>query len=627
MEKLKKQLGFMDVFSLAAGAMISSGLFVLPAVAYDVAGSGIVIAYFLAGLLMLPAIFSQLELSTAIPKAGGTYFYIDRILGPLMGIIAGFGNWFSISLKSAFALIGIGAFATLVFPGITDLQIKLIAIGACVFFTATNLFSTHFSGKIQVVFVIFLLGILGVYIGWGYNEVDFSHFKDLSNTNLSDIFATTGMVFISFGGLTKIASMAEEVKDVKKNLRKGMFYAFVVVEIIYILCMIVLIGVMEPASINKSLTPISSSSFVFAGNIGLIVTAIAAMFAFITTANSGIMSASRSPLAMSRDSSLPNLFGKVSKQSKTPFVSILLTSAFMILVITFLDLKNLAKVASLFMLLLFILVNFSLIVIRFSKISNYKPTFKSPLFPVIQIIGILAYLFLIVEMGLITTIIAAGFIILCVIWYFVYAKRRVKTKSALVHMIENLVDKEIVEDEVDLEKELLNILIERNEIVEDRFDEIIRKATILDLDKSLTREELFSLLSKRISEKWNIAEEQIEKKLKEREEESSTLIYPGIAVPHAIPHIIIEGEHCFDIFVVRAKHGIKWNEEDETVYTVFCLMGSKDERNFHLRALAAIAQIIQNVDFNIEWMKARNVKELRSVLLLSQRKRHHTSKK
>jgi mannitol/fructose-specific phosphotransferase system IIA component (Ntr-type) len=114
----------------------------------------------------------------------------------------------------------------------------------------------------------------------------------------------------------------------------------------------------------------------------------------------------------------------------------------------------------------------------------------------------------------------------------------------------------------------------------------------------------------------------VEEKLQLREEQSSTLIYPGVAVPHAIPHIIIEGKHTFDIILVRNKHGIIWNKEGDVVYTAFCLVGTKDERNFHLKALMSIAQILQDPDFNNQWNSARTPEEMRSVVLLTKRRRN-----
>ena len=87
-EELRKDLGLFDVFCIASGAMISSGLFILPGLAYAKAGPAVVVAYIIASLLVIPAMLSKAELATAMPKAGGTYFYIDRSMGPLANKIS-----------------------------------------------------------------------------------------------------------------------------------------------------------------------------------------------------------------------------------------------------------------------------------------------------------------------------------------------------------------------------------------------------------------------------------------------------------------------------------------------------------------------------------------------------------
>ena len=114
---LRKELGVLDIFSIAAGAMISSGLFILPGLAFAKTGPAVLISYGIASLLIIPAMLSKAELATAMPKAGGTYFFIDRSMGPLVGTIGGFAAWFSLAFKSAFALVGIGVFAILLNPG------------------------------------------------------------------------------------------------------------------------------------------------------------------------------------------------------------------------------------------------------------------------------------------------------------------------------------------------------------------------------------------------------------------------------------------------------------------------------------------------------------------------------
>ena len=115
---LKKQLGLIDIFSIAAGAMISSGLFVLPGIVFSDVGPAIIISYALAGIFMIPTLLTKAELSTAMPKAGGDYFFVIKSMGPVAGMIGGFSNWMSIALKSAFALIGMGAIVKLSIQGL-----------------------------------------------------------------------------------------------------------------------------------------------------------------------------------------------------------------------------------------------------------------------------------------------------------------------------------------------------------------------------------------------------------------------------------------------------------------------------------------------------------------------------
>ena len=116
---LKRELGLLAVFCIASGAMISSGLFILPAIVFLRVGPATLMVYVLAGIFMLPSILSKIELATAMPKSGGSYFFIERSMGPLPGTLTGLANWLSISLKTAFALVGIGAFITLFYPGVS----------------------------------------------------------------------------------------------------------------------------------------------------------------------------------------------------------------------------------------------------------------------------------------------------------------------------------------------------------------------------------------------------------------------------------------------------------------------------------------------------------------------------
>ena len=101
---LQRSLGLRHVFVLSTGGTISAGLFFLPSFAVDKAGPSAVLAYLVAGLLALPAMLSVSELSTAMPRAGGLYYFLARALGPAGGTLSGVSTWVSLVMKDAFAL-------------------------------------------------------------------------------------------------------------------------------------------------------------------------------------------------------------------------------------------------------------------------------------------------------------------------------------------------------------------------------------------------------------------------------------------------------------------------------------------------------------------------------------------
>lgn len=615
MIKLKKELALLDVFAIASGAMISSGLFVLPGLAFAKAGPAMIFAYLLAGLLIIPSMLAKAELSTAMPKAGGTYFFIERSLGSIMGTYGGFANWFSLSFKSAFALVGIGAFATIIFPDISLLQIKLIAVAGALVFTVLNLLSVKETGRIQIILVFCLIAIVVFYIGRGFVSTHPDRYAPFMPNGVWSVVSTAGLVFVSFGGLTKVASIAEEVKHPSRNIPLGMFFSFTVVTMLYILAVGVTVGIVDGSELKGSLIPLSLGASHVMGPAGMAILSIAAIIAFITTANSGILAASRSPMAMSRDQLLPKFFARLNQRFKTPHISILLTSGFMIVVILFLSIEDLVKTASTLMIILFMMVNISVIVMRESKIQNYRPKFKVPLYPWLPMGALVSYGFLLVEMGIIPLLISGGFFLLGWIGYWGYSRLRVHRKSALMHIVERVTARELMSKT--LEKELRDIVIERDEIIEDRFDRLIKKCEILDFTKVVQMEEIFHRISDILSKRLGVDQAFLFESFMVREKQSCTVIRPGLA----IPHIVVPGERKFEILLVRCRRGLNFSCAPQPVYTMFILVGSMDERNYHLRALMAIAQIAQEKDFEKKWLAARNVEELRDVILLSSRKR------
>lgn len=600
--------------------MISSGLFVLPGLAYAEAGPGVILSYAIAAMLILPALLCQAELASAMPKAGATYVFIERSLGTFPGVFAGLASWFSLALKAAFALVGIGALARLVWPGAHPLLIKFVALGFCVGFTALNCLTVKGVGRAQIVMVAGLLVVLVGFVafGAGSQAVRLEHFGGMFREGPLRIAATAGVVFVSFGGLTATADISGEVRRAARTVPLGMLSALVIVGLLYVASVSITVGVCPPEELARNYTPLSLAAGKLFGPAGVVILALAGMLAFVTTANGGILEASRSPLAMARDGLLPGFIQHDSRRFGTPFVSVLLTGGFMVLAITVLSIENLVKVASTMLLVLYALTCLSVLTMRQSRIQNYRPLFRAPLGPTLPLAGVVLYGFLIVDMGTVPLLTTAGFATCGLLWWLVYLRPRIRRESALVYMVRRLVAREIYRS--DLEEELKHISLQRDEIEHDRFDRIIQNCEILDLPGPTAAKTLFRRAAELLAPRLGVDADDLAARLAKREKESSTILQPGLA----IPHIIVPGKGVFDILPVRSRGGIIFEPDQPYVKTAFILAGSADERNYHLRALMAIAHITQEPDFASRWQAAPDIEHLRDLLLLSGRSRDHS---
>ena len=617
--QLKKGLKFIDVFSIASGAMISSGIFILPGLAFKITGPSMFVSYLLAGILALSGVLSIVELSTAMPKAGGDYFFVTRSMGPMLGTISGFLSWFALSLKTAFAIFGISiifqSFIKIEFGfnlASADASVLAISIVITLIFLILNTVGVEHAGRAEVYLVVALLAIMIIYIFVGMPKVKIKKFEPFAFKGLAGLLATSGFVFVSFGGLLKVASISEEVDNPKKNIPLGLITSVISISLIYAVLLIVTVGVSDAPKLSGSTEPISQAARNFMGETGYIAMTIAALLAFITTANAGIMAASRYPLALSRDKLLPGFLSKVNKRFKTPVISIFITGFFIVLSL-FLPLEFLAKAASTVILTTYILSNIAIIILRTSKVENYRPSFKSPLYPWIQIVGIVIFVLLIIETGIISVGISFGITFVAILIYILYGRKKTNQEYAFLHLIERITDKKLTSH--NLESELREVIRERDEVVKDVIDELIIDAPVIDLDVKTSGDELFQKVAQVIHKDFGLSVKKLKDYLKKRELESSTVITPFVAIPHTV----IPGEECFKLVVVRSKEGIVFG--DDNVKAAFIIIGSKDKRNLHLKALSAIAQIIQSKNFEQRWLAAKSLQNLKDLLLLSNRKR------
>lgn len=425
---LERSLGFWSVLSVSI-AMIGSGIFVLPGLAAGKSGPAVIFAYFLAGIIVLPAALSKAELATAIPATGGTYIYLDRSMGPFAGTVGGLGTWFALFFKSAFALVGLGAYLTIFFP---TFPTKHVALVLCTGIIILNIAGAKKTAKLQMGIVVCVLSVLVLFIGKGASQLDLTAYTPFVPKGWQGVVSATGFVFISYAGVTKIASVVEEVKRPERNVPLGMLVSLAIMMAVYTLVVCVLIGTVPLGDLGADITAIATAAETIFGEVGRTILAIVAVLALTSMANAGLLSSSRYPFAMSRDQLLPPFLKSVHPKFRTPLASILLTGGLMLLLISFVDVEKLAKLASAFQIVVFSLVNLSVIIFRESHVEWYRPRFRTPAYPWVQLLGIAASLFLLTQMGSWLPVYGVGGITLGgTLWYVLYARNRADRVGSL----------------------------------------------------------------------------------------------------------------------------------------------------------------------------------------------------
>ena len=448
-DTLERKLGMFSVVILSLSAMLGSGLFVLPAlVMMDMGGgtvpvAGIWLAYLLAALAILPAAVSKAELSTAMPSSGGSYVYIERTFGPLVGTVAGVGLWGASMLKSAFALIGFKAYLWAL-EELLDItiDIEMAAIILLFLITAINILGVTRIKKIQTPIVVAMVLFLGVLCIWSAFTLDMNwnaaFGEGAYGSEWEDVAHATAFVFVAYAGVTKVAAVGGEIKNPSRNMPYGIILSLLISCALYVIITIVMVSAVDPSGYMACQGEIPCDGgdaredpiYVFAEKVGGTmagtVSAVFAVTVLTSLALASLMATSRFPFAMARDNLLPEALENVHPRFQTPHLSIIGTGIAMGLSITLLPVEEIAKLASGFKIMVFMTINASVIVLRRASDSHswYRPEWKSPLYPFIQIFGILSGAVLLYVMGMTAVIGGLACATVGLLTYFFYGKSR-----------------------------------------------------------------------------------------------------------------------------------------------------------------------------------------------------------
>jgi APA family basic amino acid/polyamine antiporter len=610
----EKKIGSIALFAVASGTMISSGIFILPGLAYAQVGPFAGVVYLIAGIAAFLASLALVELSTAMPKAGGDYFYITRSMGPAIGTVMGLLSWVALMLKTAFAIFGIAELLFIFF----GFPVIYSALSLTLLFLGLNLLGTSEAISFEVILVFILLTIMGLYVGFGITGMDLSLFNEraLEGTFLDgfrSLFATAAFVFVSYGGLLNVTTMSEEVKNPGKAIPRAMNAAVILITLLYVAMVLITTGLLPPDIFSGSLTPIADGADTILGGPGRIMIVIASTLAFVTTGNAGLMSASRYPLAMARDGLIPERIGKVSKKG-TPIPALMLT-AVGVGVAVLMPLEALVKLASTVVLLTYIAINISVIMLRESGMKNYRPIYRIPGYPYVPVVALMLMFFFLTELGItsieiLILITGAGLLL-----YLLYGRKQAKYEFAALHVISRIINSQMYE--VGLEDELREIIRTRDSIAMDITDKLLKDALLVEIDHPESLTGVFQMTASKLAPLTGLSTEKVAEALMEREKQFSTALNDFVS----IPHIILPDQEKIRLTLVRIKEGVAFSSVHKSIKAMIIILGSEDKREEHLELLAGLSHLIQYEGFEQLWMETKDLESLKEQLILLDRKR------
>ena len=471
---LSRELTLFDITMIGIAGMIGAGIFALTGIATGIAGPAILIAFLLNGIIATFTGLAYAELGSAIPEAGGSYLWVKEALGDHFGFLAGWCDWAAHTIACALYAVTFGAFFSELLVKFFEFSLisqellaRISAFSIVTLLTYLNYLGAKESGRVGGFVTIFKVAILVVFAAFGiYKTLVKPDWIDAFTTpsfipnGVAGILAAMGLTFIAFEGYEIIVQSGEEVKKPEKNIPKAIVISLWIAVAVYIMVAFALIGSIEAKVPSwMYLGHLAEFSLIRVADqimpLGAVLIIAGGLVSTISAMNATIYSSSRVAFALGRIGYLPRHLSAINARTRTPHLSIFF-SYLIISVMSLAPIEAVASAADIMFLILFILVNFVLIVLRLRR-PDLKRAFKVPMVPYVPLAAIISQIvigyFLISELEHGTFVVAVTllWILLGSLVYFAYSE---KERS---HRIEETT--RTVYEEEPLEKAAFKILV------------------------------------------------------------------------------------------------------------------------------------------------------------------------
>lgn len=393
MAELKRTLGLAECVFFGVGSILGAGIYTLIGKVAGWSGNMIWLAFLVASFTALCTAFSYAELSALYPKAGGEYVYAKKAFGRKTGIFLG-------AIISINGIVS-GATVSLGFAGYLNKFIELpelvASLGIIVLIFIVNISGIRQSSVINVIFTLIEAGGLIFVIVAAAPSIGEVNYLQAPEEGLNGLFIAAALAYFAYIGFEDIVKLSEEARNPEKTIPKALFITSAIVACMYILIAICTVSVIPATELGESESPLADVIGKDFGNTGIMIISGIALFSTSNTILSNMIGSSRVLLDMGKDNKLLKKLAYVSPKRKTPFASLVLILIVMAGFALIGDIEIIARIATIFIFITFIVINLAVIVLR-KKDKTTKRPYRIPLnisnIPVFSILGIALTLFL-----------------------------------------------------------------------------------------------------------------------------------------------------------------------------------------------------------------------------------------
>jgi len=398
---LRRSVTLLQAVMYGVGLILGAGIYVLIGDVAAIAGNAMWISFLLAAAMATLTGLSYAELSSVFPKSAAEYVYVKAgFNNDFLALFIGCLTIFVAITSAATVAIGFSGYLAVLLPGYPPM---LYAIGLVLALSFLNYYGIRESVWVNSIFTLVEVSGLLIIIGVGLSigsvaDTNYLEMPGIAYSShaaiISTILASTVLVFFAYYGFENISNISEETKNPTRTIPRALVFSILVTTIIYILVAISTVALVGWEEISRSNAPLALAASKALGNNGIIILTILALFATTNTVLMMLISGSRIIFGIAKyDDAIPSILAEVHSSRKTPWLAIIFTMAFTLATIILYTgkISDVASISVFSILVVFALVNLSVISLRFKQPSLRRP-FMSPFrvkkFPVLPMIGL-----------------------------------------------------------------------------------------------------------------------------------------------------------------------------------------------------------------------------------------------